>query len=231
LNSIRLFRINRPPGGSDTVETQLFNFSNGVFHDQMAEKFFQADRGLFVVILADLTEVAVQVPADNKDAVPRPSKRFLNRLIIRLAINDEGSAAGGFQPVTFARRVQNVIHGGVSLPVVWASVKIVQAHFVFAIDRKAGVVLRTIFNRIAGQVNQDLTALPVYQIDPARGGQNLLTCRQPVAGVDYQIPDNPTLRIDDEIFDMTDVPIRGLNMIALYLLNGSQPGLFRFHRR
>jgi hypothetical protein len=74
LNSIWLFRTNRPPGGSDTVETQLFNFSNGVFHDQMAEKFFLADRGLFVVLSAHYTRVAVQVPSDNKNAVPRPLK-------------------------------------------------------------------------------------------------------------------------------------------------------------
>ena len=45
---------------------------------------------------------------------------------------------------------------------------------------------------------------------------------QPVARIDDQVAYRPSLVVDEEILDVTDLAIRGLNMVAAYGMSATQ---------
>src|SRR5450432_2955533 len=87
---------------------------------------------------------------------------------------------------------------GSVLPVPRATVVLVEAVFVVAIDR-VRAPFRAVLDELSGHVDVHFSFVPAHASRPLRCKQHLLA-EPPVAGVGYQVAQRPGLLVDDEIF-------------------------------
>src|SRR5512133_3087735 len=100
-----------------------------------------------------------------------------------------------------------------AIPVHRASVVVVQARFVLAIDGRARVPRWAVLDGLAGHADVNVALTPTDAACPARGNQNALS-KPPIARVDHEVAHFPGLIVHDEVFDAADRSVASLDLVA-----------------
>ena len=98
---------------------------------------------------------------------------------------------------------------------------LVKPFFLLAVQRVGGVVARRVLDRNAREPNRNAAIRPMHAGYPLRCHQHLVP-EPPIAGVDHHVTQGPGLFIDQEAFDMTDLAVRGMDVIAAQCLAAAQ---------
>jgi len=128
---------------------------------------------------------------------------------LRVTGGSRGGAVAAFSPV------------GRRCPSRPASVIVVQACFVLAVDGRGRVPLGAVLDRLSREIDEDLLFRPTDAVGPVRRNQYLLV-EPPVSGVDHQIAYRPGLIVDDEVVDVADRCVRSLNVVSANLFGATQ---------
>ena len=86
------------------------------------------------------------------------------------------------------------------------------------VERESGLHLEnhTVLYSIDSEVNDDFGSVPLYLADMPDFNKHFSPA-DPMMGINQQIRDLPGLVVKDEIGDMTDIAITGINVIAFDL--------------
>lgn len=89
----------------------------------------------------------------------------------------------------------------------------VKALFQFARNRLRRVIFRGCLNHAAIACHGHSGFVPINRGRPGGPDQHLLTW-PPIARINHQIPDHPSRLINQEVLDMPNLPIPGVNIIS-----------------
>lgn len=90
-----------------------------------------------------------------------------------------------------------------------------------AIDQGRCFVDRAVFDPLAIDREADQFGAPIDLFDRSRRNQDLLP-RPPILGVDHQVMDAPVVFLHQEVLDMADFAVAGVNVIAGHRLDAAQ---------
>src|SRR5262245_26835972 len=99
------------------------------------------------------------------------------------------------------------------VPVPQAAVGLVEPRLVLASEGPGRVVLRAVLDGVAREVDKDLGLLPGDPRDPVRRHEDVLA-RPPVARADFHVANGPRAILDEEVLDVADVAVGGLDVVA-----------------
>ena len=93
--------------------------------------------------------------------------------------------------------------------------------FVVPVERPRFVVFRAVLDGITRQINRDFGVGPAHAPNPFRGDQHFLS-RPPITGIDDHVTDRPRLIVNQKVFHVTDIAVRGFNVIVADFMGAAQ---------
>jgi hypothetical protein len=145
----------------------------------------------------------------------------LARTINSYLVSPGRTCAGGCRTRLLRRWREDAVTRPVTAgPIDRAIVVVVEMGFILAINCRGLVPCRAIFDRLARQIHVYAPLLPTYAGRPFGRDQHLLA-EQPATRLDDEIPYLPSLVVDNEIWDVTDDPVRSMNVVSAHLLGAS----------
>jgi len=89
------------------------------------------------------------------------------------------------------------------------------------INLVCGIPRRARLYQITGDIEPDVTVRPVDLPDRMGRYQDVLA-KPPNRCIDGEIADNPVHAVDEEVLDISDAPISGMDMVARHLGDAAQ---------
>ncbi len=111
-----------------------------------------------------------------------------------------------------------------AVPVSLAAVMSMQPGLVIASQQGVLRILGRLLDGLAGEIDEHCLLAPTDALDPLGRNQDLLP-RPPVPRIDDQITHRPGLVVDDEILDVTNLPIGRLDAMAAHIARAPQMGI------
>jgi len=102
-------------------------------------------------------------------------------------------------------------------PVSFAIVMSIEVGFIIPVKQGLGGEFRCQLDGFASEFDRNGAFGPTHVFDPEGRDENFLS-GPPVAGVDDQIADRPRFIVKDEILDVTNLAILGLDMVARHFM-------------
>jgi hypothetical protein len=122
-----------------------------------------------------------------------------------------GGIDGGCRAVEAAkRRLNRSPLGRIRPPVQRPAEKLAVASLRRAADGQFGVHIRAGADLFLGEIDADAGLLPVHRVEGVRRNQDQ-SARQPLPGVDNQIPDTPAAVVEEQIFEFAHFAVFGVN--------------------
>src|SRR5215475_8821500 len=101
-------------------------------------------------------------------------------------------------------------------PIRRPAVIVVQPAFIVSIHWCRSIKLWTALHLVSRQVDMHQRFGPVYILDPCHRHQHLLA-RPPVHRIHGHIADGPSVGVDDEVLNVSDLSIAGLYVVAKHV--------------
>src|SRR5256885_1986080 len=111
-----------------------------------------------------------------------------------------------------------------ALPVLRAAEMRIQPLLVLAAERDARIEFRSVFDVPLREIDVDLRLLPAHALDPFRRDQDL-PAGPPVPRVDDAVADRPRLGVDEEVFDVAEVAVRRVDVVAHHVAGAPEVGI------
>ena len=111
-------------------------------------------------------------------------------------------------------------------PIIFLSIVSIELSFVFAVE-SLGIKFGSALDRLARKIDVDIGIFPIDVSNPLRRYQDFLS-GQPVAGINHHVANGPSIVVDDEVIDMADLAIGGLDRVAGNILHAAQVGMVHF---